>query len=92
MYWACDVDSQEGKRVKGVIRVSTFPSVCVLVLKEGRMTIVGRVEGFNDSGTLLQRLHTIVMDFEINLIQARSQRLVDYLVSINCFENVRFFF
>ncbi|XP_045477648.1 FAS-associated factor 2 [Harmonia axyridis] len=74
MYWACTVNSQEGRRVKGVIRMSTFPSVCVLVLKEGRMTVVGRVEGFHDSNTLLQRLRTIVSDFEVNLIQARSQR------------------
>ncbi|KAL3273726.1 hypothetical protein HHI36_015155 [Cryptolaemus montrouzieri] len=74
LYWACDVNSYEGRRVKDVIRVSTFPSVCVLVLKDGRMTVVGRVEGFHDGSTLLQRLASIVMDFEMNLVQARAQR------------------
>ncbi|KAK9885214.1 hypothetical protein WA026_010718 [Henosepilachna vigintioctopunctata] len=74
LFWACDANCNEGRRVRGVIRTSTFPSVSVLVLRDGRMTVVGRVEGFHDSDTLLQRLASIVMDFEINLVQARAQR------------------
>lgn len=74
LYWACDINSNEGSRVKSIIRVSTFPSVCVIVLKEGRMTVVGRVEGFHGPDILLQRLATIVIDFEVHLVNARAQR------------------
>lgn len=38
------------------------------------MTIVGRLEGFSEPELLLQRLRTIVNEFEMNLIQARADR------------------
>lgn len=39
-----------------------------------RMTIVGRLEGNSEPDLLLQRLRTIVNEFEMNLIQARADR------------------
>lgn len=39
-----------------------------------RMTMVGRLEGFSEPDLLLQRMRTIVNEFEINLVQARADR------------------
>lgn len=39
------------------------------------MTIVSRMEGYCDGNTLMQRLTTVVGELEINLIQARADRL-----------------
>lgn len=44
------------------------------------MTVVGRMEGYCDPTLLLQRLNTVVSDFEISLVQTRADR---YEASLN---------
>lgn len=36
--------------------------------------IVGRMEGYSDPGLLIQRLSTLVNEYEINLVSARADR------------------
>lgn len=74
IFWGCNQSSQEGRRAQNVIRASSCPFVGILVLRDNSMTVVGRMEGFCDSGLLLQRLNTIVSEFEINLVQTRADR------------------
>lgn len=40
--WACTVTSGEGYAVSQTLRASGFPFLAVIVLKESRMTLVGR--------------------------------------------------
>lgn len=74
LFWACSVKTPEGYRVSQSLRESHYPFLAVIVLKEHRMTIVGRVEGLNEPQVLLQHLRTINTDNEICLIQARADR------------------
>lgn len=48
--------------------------MAVVVLKDSRMTIVSRMEGYCDGHVLLQRLSTVVSEFEMHLISARQDR------------------
>ncbi|ERL83497.1 hypothetical protein D910_00546 [Dendroctonus ponderosae] len=64
LFWACSATSEEGKRSMTAVRCGYFPFMALLVLKENRMTIVGRLEGHSEPDLLLQRMRTIVNEFE----------------------------
>lgn len=83
LFWACSVKTPEGYRVSQSLRESHYPFLAVIVLKEHKMCIVGRVEGLNQPDMLLQHLRTIINDNEICLIQARAERSV-YTPLIKC--------
>lgn len=74
LFWSCSADSDEGKKTANAVKASHFPFLAILVLKENRMTIVGRIEGYSDSALLKQRLTSIVNEYEINLVSARADR------------------
>ncbi|KAL1488970.1 hypothetical protein ABEB36_014753 [Hypothenemus hampei] len=74
LFWACSSGSDEGRRTMNAVRCGHFPFMAILVLKDNRMTLVGRLEGYSDPDLLLQRLRTVVNEFEVNLIQARTDR------------------
>lgn len=73
-FWGCSVKSGEGGRVVQLYKSSHYPYMAVVVLKDNRMTIVSRMEGFCDANTLLERLSVVVAEYEINLVQARADR------------------
>ncbi|XP_050299052.1 FAS-associated factor 2 [Anthonomus grandis grandis] len=74
LFWGCTASSDEGRRALNAMRGARFPFMALLVLKENRMTIVGRLEGYSDPDLLLQRMRTIENEFGMNLIQARADR------------------
>ncbi|XP_012226037.1 FAS-associated factor 2 [Linepithema humile] len=75
LFWACNVKSAEGYKVAEALKSgSWFPFLALIVLKDNRMTVVGRFEGTPSSSDLTSRLQTIVDRNEINLIQARRER------------------
>ncbi|XP_058808418.1 FAS-associated factor 2 [Phymastichus coffea] len=74
LFWACNVKSGEGYKVAEALRAGTYPFLAVIVLKDNKMTIVGRMEGTPSPGELTLRLRTIIDHNEINLIQARLER------------------
>uniref|UniRef100_V5GZD6 FAS-associated factor n=1 Tax=Anoplophora glabripennis TaxID=217634 RepID=V5GZD6_ANOGL len=74
LFWGCSVKSDEGRKTLNAVKANYHPFLSVLVLKENRMTIVGRMEGYSDPGLLLQRLTSVVNEFEINLVSARADR------------------
>lgn len=75
LFWACSVKAAEGYRVSQSLRESHYPFLAVIVLKENRMTIVGRLEGFNNPEMLIARLQTIIRENEMCLVQARADRV-----------------
>nr|CAD7426099.1 unnamed protein product [Timema monikensis] len=75
LFWACSVTSSEGYRVSQALRENGYPFLALIVLRENRMTVVGRLEGPVESDELLQRLRTVVSENEIALIAARADRV-----------------
>ncbi|KAH8020423.1 hypothetical protein HPB51_001721 [Rhipicephalus microplus] len=70
-------------RVKGVLsrvqmsqalRENTYPFLAMIVLRDHRMTVVGRLEGLMEPDTVLLRLQQIMVDNEAALITARMER------------------
>ena len=41
--WACSVDTPEGYRVSQALRESTYPFLALIVLRQGKMMMVGRI-------------------------------------------------
>lgn len=42
LFWGCSIKSDEGKRTLNAVKASHYPFLGVLVLKQNRMTIVGK--------------------------------------------------
>ncbi|KAJ3646370.1 hypothetical protein Zmor_023960 [Zophobas morio] len=80
IFWACSQTTHEGRRAQSTIKAGSAPFLGVLVLRDNSMTVVGRMEGYCDPTLLLQRLNTVVSDFEISLVQTRADR---YEASLN---------
>ncbi|CAG9812442.1 unnamed protein product [Phaedon cochleariae] len=74
LFWGCSINSKEGSRTLNAVKANHYPFLAVLVLKDNRMTIVGRLEGYSDPGLFVQRLSSVVNEYEINLVSARADR------------------
>ncbi|KZC06971.1 PREDICTED: FAS-associated factor 2 [Dufourea novaeangliae] len=74
LFWACNVQSGEGYKVAEALRPGSYPFLAIIVLKDNRMTIVGRMEGTPSPSDVISRLQAIIDHNEINLIQARQDR------------------
>lgn len=75
LFWACSVSSGEGYRVSQALHESTHPFLAVIVLKDSKMTIVGRQEGPVEPQELVRRLQTIVSANEASLVATRAERI-----------------
>ncbi|KAK9301245.1 hypothetical protein QLX08_006326 [Tetragonisca angustula] len=64
----------EGYKVAEALKSGSYPFLAVIVLKDNKMTVVGRMEGTPSPSELIFRLQTIIDHNEINLIQARQER------------------
>ena len=61
LLWACNVNSGEGFRVSQALREHTYPFIGLIVQINGRMTLVGRVEGAVDSpSSLIDKLKLLI--------------------------------
>jgi FAS-associated factor 2 len=56
------------------MRESTYPFVAVVVLRQNRMMIVGRFEGFITADDLVRNLLLVVRDNEAYVVAARAER------------------
>nr|CAH0106701.1 unnamed protein product [Daphnia galeata] len=74
LMWACSVNSLEGYRVSQALRENTYPFLAIIVQREFRMTVVGRIEGFIGPEALVERLRTTISDNEAFLVAARADR------------------
>ena len=74
LMWACSVDTLEGYRVSQSLRENTYPFIAVIVQRDYRMTVVGRIDGFVEAQEFLQRVQAIISDNEAFLVAARADR------------------
>ena len=56
------------------MREATYPFLAVIVLRQSRMMMVGRVEGACPTPQLLRRLEEIMRDNEAYIVAARVDR------------------
>ncbi|XP_059052613.1 FAS-associated factor 2 [Achroia grisella] len=75
LFWGCSVDTAEGWRVAQSVGGRRYPLLCVVCVREHRMTVVARNEGSCSSAQLLQRLRHVVNDNEPHLAAARADRV-----------------
>jgi len=74
VFWGCSVTTAEGYRVSQVLRENSYPFLALIVLRENRMTVVGRLEGSCLPEPLIQRLQDLMRDNEAYLVIARTER------------------
>lgn len=79
LFWGCSIDTAEGWRVAQSVGGRRYPLLCVVCVREHRMTVVARSEGSCSPGQLLTRLRKVVADNEPHLSAARADRLVQLL-------------
>jgi len=72
--WGCSVKLAEGHRVSEALRESTYPFLGVVVLRQHRMVVVGRQEGFIQPEPLLEWLQKTVREYEAFIVAARVDR------------------
>nr|CAB3509553.1 unnamed protein product [Spodoptera littoralis] len=75
LFWGCSVESGEGWRVAQSVGGRRYPLLCVVCVREHRMTVVARSEGACSPHQLLQRLRRVVTDNEPHLAAARADRV-----------------
>ncbi|XP_072944574.1 FAS-associated factor 2 [Epargyreus clarus] len=75
LFWGCSVDSSEGWRVAQSVGGRRYPLLCVVCVRDHRMTVVARSEGACSGQQLLQRLRRVVTDNEPHLAAARADRV-----------------
>ncbi|OQR79654.1 FAS-associated factor 2-B-like [Tropilaelaps mercedesae] len=76
LVWGCSVQLPEGHKVSRTLRERTYPFVCVVVLRESRMTLVARIQGQIESADqLIGILATIKADNEASLRAAQIERM-----------------
>uniref|UniRef100_A0A8D9B6C5 FAS-associated factor 2-B n=1 Tax=Cacopsylla melanoneura TaxID=428564 RepID=A0A8D9B6C5_9HEMI len=73
--WACSTSTGEGYKVEQVMQAGAYPFVAMIVLKDNRMTIVGRLEGPFEPVDFKRRLVYIVSANENSLGAARAERI-----------------
>ncbi|XP_022699313.1 FAS-associated factor 2-like [Varroa jacobsoni] len=75
LVWGCSVQLPEGHKVSRTLKERTYPFVCVVVLRESRMTLVARIQGQVESPEqLLSILTTVRADNEASLRAAQIER------------------
>ncbi|ROT70811.1 putative FAS-associated factor 2-like [Penaeus vannamei] len=74
VFWGCSVTTAEGYRVSQALRENAYPFLALIVLRDNRMTVVGRLEGPCTPTKLTEQLQLIVRDNEAYLVVARAER------------------
>ncbi|CAL4083874.1 unnamed protein product, partial [Meganyctiphanes norvegica] len=74
VFWGCSVTTAEGYRVSQVLRENSYPFLALIVLRENRMTVVGRLEGTSSPEQFIQRVQSLMRDNEAYLVIARTER------------------
>ncbi|XP_047535630.1 FAS-associated factor 2 [Vanessa atalanta] len=75
LFWGCSIDTSEGWRVAQSVGGRRYPLLCVVCVREHRMTVVARSEGACAPQQLLVRLQRVVTENEPHLAAARADRV-----------------
>ncbi|KHJ46315.1 UBX domain protein [Trichuris suis] len=74
LFWACDVNSDEGARVSHVMRDTSYPFIAMISLRNNRMVIVSRMEGQCECKRLIHQLSEAMKVNDVYLNLAREER------------------
>ncbi|XP_071523686.1 FAS-associated factor 2 isoform X2 [Panulirus ornatus] len=74
VFWGCSVTTAEGYRVSQALRENSYPFLALIVLRDSRMTVVGRLEGPSSPDHLTSQLQALVRENEAHLVVARAER------------------
>lgn len=75
IFWACSVETPEGYRVSQALRESSYPFLALIVLRQNKMMVVGRIEGLMPTTeALCQRLQEVIRDNEAYIVAASAER------------------
>lgn len=74
LFWSCDIASPEGYRVSHSIGARSYPAVVIVGVREHKMVIMGRMEGFCEAAEFIRRVQSIVNENKIYLNQQRQER------------------
>ncbi|KRX45845.1 FAS-associated factor 2-B [Trichinella murrelli] len=74
LFWACSTNTSEGVRVSNAMRDSAYPFLALICLRNGRMSIVFRQEGFSRAPELIARLRQTMEENDIHMLLARQER------------------
>ncbi|XP_025750990.2 FAS-associated factor 2 [Manacus vitellinus] len=74
LFWACSTNKPEGYRVSQALRENTYPFLAVIMLKDRRMTVVGRLEGLIQADDLINQLMFIMDANQTYLVSERLER------------------
>lgn len=75
LFWACDKDTHEGKRVASAFQANIYPYVAIIMTREHRMEIVERMKGFMSASEFLNKLQTVFEDNKDYLTSALAIRI-----------------
>ncbi|KRZ76695.1 FAS-associated factor 2-B [Trichinella papuae] len=73
LFWACSTNTSEGMRVSNAMRDSAYPFLALICLRNGRMSIVFRQEGFSRAPELIARLRQTMDENDIHMQLARQE-------------------
>ncbi|XP_075897727.1 FAS-associated factor 2 [Nelusetta ayraudi] len=74
LFWACSTSKPEGYRVSQALRENTYPFLAMIMLKDRKMTVVGRLEGLIQSEDLINQLNFIMEANQTHLMSERLER------------------
>ncbi|XP_056430671.1 FAS-associated factor 2 isoform X2 [Hyla sarda] len=74
LFWACSTNKPEGFRVSQALRENTYPFLAMIMLKDRRMTVVGRLEGLIQPQDLINQLTFIMEANQTYLVSERLER------------------
>ncbi|KAK7922592.1 hypothetical protein WMY93_009494 [Mugilogobius chulae] len=74
LFWACSTSKPEGYRASQALRENTYPFLAMIVLKDGKMTMVGRLEGLIQPEDLINQLTFIMEANQTYLMSERMDR------------------
>jgi FAS-associated factor 2 len=83
LMWGCSVESGEGYRVSQAMRESTYPFLALVVLRQSKMMIVGRFEGYVSATDLVQKLTIVIRDNEAYIVASRAERTERQINQVN---------
>lgn len=79
IFWGCSINSPEGYRVSKALKATRYPFLGVIVLRNGRMTVVQRIQGPIGAHDLLPTLARVFDHSEDSLEAVRRERLQQFL-------------
>lgn len=74
LFWSCSVDYPEGYKAYQSLKVNQYPFMALIGLKNHKMIVMKKMEGFHNVDTVVATLRTAIQNNEFSLMAARLDR------------------